>query len=326
MNNKLILLALPILLLAAAGNACAAVVTPGESLQQAVLAEVDQFCVFHKQREELVVQATVKLPDQAGSIDRIAFVIPVPGTPDSAVLESAPVLRDIRAFTRRSSFGLPAPPEVVGEEQPSVISAGSKGPLSDALNRWLALNGLQTIRLERLRPYDDGEWSFVVQRAYTSGYSGNVLLRPVRISFNTRNIVFPLRLMQNDEKLVCRLAVMTKGSLNTEPLEEHGFALGESAGPVRLAQLPESVEMLVNRAGSRFSVFKEMRRGNVYLFSAAAEVHDAAWDSEITIAEPRIPLLSTMQNILAVGAAVAVVLLMNRAKKKTNGDSNGGSE
>jgi len=324
MNNKLVLLGI-LFVVAVSSNARPCMVMPSESLHKATLTEVDEFVIFHKQREELLVQARVKLPEKPGAVDRIGFIIPVPGTPDSAVLEGPSLLRDIRTFMRQSAYGLPAPPEVVGEEQPSIISSRDGEPVSEALNRWLARNGLQTVRLERLRPYDEEEWSFVIQRAYTSGYSGDVLLRPVRISFGTTEIVFPLRLMTGEGPLACRLFLMTHDNLNTEPLEEFGFAMGKKAAPVRLVQLPESIELLVGRAAGRFSVFKELRRGNIYLFSAAAQVHGARWNCEVTLAKPHVPLLSAVQNILAVAAAVAAVLLMNRPKKKADGENNGGS-
>jgi hypothetical protein len=247
-------------------------------------------------------------------------VIPVPAVPEIAALEDSPVLLDMRSYKRQPPDDLRKLPEIAGDCSPSIVVPQANVPVSETLNDWLTLNGLQRITAGKLKFYDDNGWSFVVQRVSGIEHRNAAALRPVRISFGAGHITFPLRLMTDAGPFFCRLFLVTKRSLDVTPLEEYGFTVNDDLSRTTLKQLPDSAELLVSRSGSSFSVFKELRHGHIHLFSAAGEFRQPLWRSEVQLAGPDVSLSSVVPNVLAVAAAVIAVILMNGPRRKVHND------
>ena len=321
MQSRILVLCL---LVAAGGMAPARgqLVLPDEADRGVALVEVSQLAIYHKQRQELIVQATLDLPANATGVERLAFIIPVPSAPEYVGFEDSSVLRDLGTPHRHAAGGLWNTPEITGDYglPEAAISPENDRPVSEALNAWLTLNGLGTIDAAKLKYYDEHGWSFVVQRVSGSTHSGRGTLRPVRISFGGRRITFPLRMMANEQPFSCRLFLMTKNNLDVTPLEDYGFSI--SAGPSRpkLKQLPESVGSLVGRAGAGYGVFKEFKRGRIYLFSAAAHIYKPDWPTEVQLPGPHASPIGIIQNVLALAAAATAVIMLSRARKKPDGE------
>lgn len=295
-------------------------VLPGEADRGVTLVEVNQLAIYHKQRQELIVQATLDLP--ATGVERLAFVIPVPSAPEYVGFEDSQVLRDLGAHRRHAAGGPWGTREIAGDYglTKAAISPENDRPVSEALNAWLTLNGLGAIDSARLKYYDEHGWSFVVQRVSGSTHGGRGTLRPVRISFGGKRITFPLRLMAAEQSFSCRLFLMTKNNLDVTPLEDYGFSISGGPSRLKLNQLPESVGSLVGRAGAGYGVFREFKRGPIYLFSAAADVYKPDWPAEVQLPGPHISSIGMIQNILAVAAAATAVIMLSRARKKPSGE------
>jgi hypothetical protein len=115
----------------------------------------------------------------------------------------------------------------------------------------------------------------------------------------------------------CSIFLLTHNTLDLALLEHYGFSVNDSFNRVKLKQLPQSVETLVDRAAARYSVFRELKRGHIHFYSAVGEPRDPEWSSEVQIPAPHISIFGIVQNVLAVTAAVVAVIMINRPKKKS---------
>ncbi|NQT19722.1 MAG: DUF2330 domain-containing protein [Planctomycetes bacterium] len=302
----------------AAGSARGLIVLPDGTGPRVTLVEVEELVIYHKQRQELIVRATLDLPANAAGVDRLAFIIPIPSVPEYAGFEDSSALSDLGTHHRRAAGGLRRTPEIDADYEPTqaVISPEKNRPVSEALNAWLALNGLGTIDAGKLKYYDERGWSFVVQRVSIGPRGGRCALRPVRISFANRCITFPLRMMAGEQPFSCRLFLMTKNNLDVTPLEDYGFTVVGGPSRPKLKQLPESVGSLVSRVAGGYGVFKEFKRGRIYLFAAAADIYKPNWPAEVELPSPQMSVVGMIQNILAAAAAATAVIMVSRASKK----------
>ena len=328
MRMRIVIFMIAGLLAAAPRPASAQVVLPAGSEARVAVSRIDELVVYHKQREELVVRASLTAPEGADSVERLAFVIPVPAAPDLVEMVDSRVFTDIRNFELRHSDSGPALPEIAGEYVWTVISREQGKPIHDTLNSWLELNGLNTLPDESLRYCDDNSWSFVILRVSRCGHRCAGTLRPLRISFESENVAFPLKSVKQEHPVSVCLFLITKDSLDPAPLEDFGFALGSGAdlpNRMTLKRLPRSVESMLVRFGNHGGVFKELRRGPIYLYTAkaeftAADSHAPQWKTEVQLPGPRTSLLGMLVNALAVAAAVLAVMLLSRPRKKLPDD------
>ena len=315
---KLFALVLALMVITGAASE-AEIVLPVKSEGTVPLARVDEFVVYHRQREELLVQASI-LPDaDMPAFELLAFVIPVPAEPDLAELCDTNVLADLRAM-EDPGRSIDALPTISGNYEVRKVGC-EKG----ALNNWLTLNGLNTIDAGKLKYYEDNGWSFVVQRVMSGDLGRPGALKPVRISFACTYITYPLRFMLKDHPLEASLFLITKDNLNVSGLEDFGFSLGfggDRPGRTRVKLLPQSVDLFLSSCCSRFTGFKELRRGNVHLYSAGASLNTSEddrvnWSDEIQISGPHMSTAGLIQIFLAVAAAVTAVLVISRPRKRT---------
>jgi len=303
----------------AGGTARGQIVLPGGTQETVCLVRLNELAIYHKQRQELVVGAVLDWHAAAHNVDRLAFVIPVPAAPEFVKFEDLSALRDMASYQRHEVEGSRQPPEVAGDYKLNAITPENGRPVSEALNHWLALNGLAAIDVAKLKYYDENGWSFVVERVWGGRHHGIGALRPVHISFGTTGITFPVRMMANSRPFSCKLFLITKNNLDVTPLEDYGFSISEGASRKKLKHLPESVEALVSSAAADRSLFKELRRGHVYVFSATADVHQPTWSGEVRLPGPHASFFGVVQNILAVAAAALAVIIMSRPRKKAPG-------
>jgi len=313
-----------------AGAAYGQLVLPSGSQGSVSLARIDEIVVYHKQWEELIVRATIAEPVDMPTIERLAFVVPVPGIPDLAELQSSDVFTELKAFEQRHPDGADKVPEIAGDYVLSTVAREQGKPICETLNRWLELNGLNTIEESKLKWYDENGWSFVVQRISRTSHHGAGALKPVRISFEESYVTFPLKHAVQDQPVSATLFLITKDNLDTSLLEDYGFTLRLGAdvpNRVNFKSLPQSVETMVTKFGNHRGVFKELRRGHVYLYSALADFTpgDASrqqWEADVQIAGPRMSVAGLTQNALAIAAAVLTIVLMSLPKKKPANDRN----
>lgn len=135
-----------------------------------------------------------------------AVVLPVPGEPEVAAIESGDPLAYLDEVTAAQeavggapgdgSDGAGAPVDVIGRDEiggydVSRLAATEPG----ALERWLADNGYELPPGAEpiLAEYVDEGWSYVAIRL---AESGDGRLRPLRVSFPAETPVYPMRLAQ----------------------------------------------------------------------------------------------------------------------------------
>jgi len=321
MRRKLISMLL-LTVSAGTGPAWGQIALPAGSDGSVSVVELTELAIYHKQRQELIVRAVLDLPAGPVDVDRLALIIPVPSVPEFIGFEDSSVLRDVKGYYRRGQGDLQEPRRITGDYELTrrAIAADDTNPASQMLNRWLAANGFAPVEAADLKYYDENGWCFVVERVSGGKPLGIGALRPVRISFGGGRITFPVRIMAGPRPFSCTLFLMTKNNLDVTPLEDYGFGIGDGASRKKLKHLPESLAALIGRSGGEYSVFKEFKRGHVYLFSATTDVHRPDWPGEVQLPGPHVSIFGIMQNVLAVAAAALAVIIMSRRRKKTGNE------
>lgn len=303
--------------------ASAQIVLPSGSQAKVAVSRIEQIVAYHKQREELVVRAALTAPEGAASVERLAFIIPVPAAPDLVEMEDSRVFSAMRTFELRRADDGAVLPEIAGDYVWTVVSPKQGKPIHDTLNNELNDYGLNTLPNESLKYYDDNAWSFVVLRVSRCAHRNAGTLRPVRIAFESERITFPLKTVRQDSPVSAYLFLITKESLDLSPLEDFGFTLG-SPNRVTHKQLPERVDMMLQAFGNHSGIFKELRHGRIFLYSARAEFSADSrmpeWTTEVQVPGPRTSPLGMFLNVLAAAAAVLAVLLLSRPRKKPQDD------
>ena len=325
MPSRSITLVAAMLIIAAGHFAAGQVVLPSGSTTKVLVSRIEEVVVYHKQWEELVVRAALSEPEGAATVDRLAFIIPVPGDPDLVEMDDPAVFADMHGFDLRRSNAIPPLPEIAGDYVLSLIKREPGKPISETLNAWLELNGLNTLDESSLACYEQNGWSFVVLRVSRCSHRCAGLLRPVRISFEGQAITFPLKHVRQEQPVSASLFLITKDSVDVTPLEDFGFTLGsggEVPNRVKIKRLPHSVESMIRKLGNHRGVFRELTRGRIYFYSAravlgAGDADAPAWQTDVQLPEPRMSAYGIAQNALAVAAAVLMVVLLSRPRKKT---------
>jgi len=311
-------------LVAAASGAAGQIVLPAGTDGNVTLAHVDELVVYHKQREELIVQCAVEAADDAPDFSRLALVMPVPAAAvGSVAFEDSAVISEMRSYFRRG-LDESTPPEIAGGYELNVIAGGKDQLPSDALNDWLNLNGLNTIDRARLDYYDENGWSFVVERVHRTSFRGIASLKPIRISFESVQVTFPVRLMLQGRPLTASFFLITKDLFDASQLEDYGFSVRfepSDSARLKLKLLPEPVEALVGKLGRSSTVFKDLRSGHIHACAASAsfdalDTNRPEWRGELQLAGPHISGYRVTTTILALAASIAAVVLISRPRKK----------
>lgn len=164
-------------------------------------------------REEIVWSPELSAPGpeaKGPAARRPAVVLPVPATPTVTALSGG----QTDVFSRLARATLPLPIDQDGSEDRSgatkaaaaieVLSRATIGGYEvtrlratrgDALQRWLDGHGYETPKraIPVLREYVADGWAFVAVRL-ADGPKATAALRPLRISFPSRRLVYPMRL------------------------------------------------------------------------------------------------------------------------------------
>jgi hypothetical protein len=196
--------------LAAPSHACACGAFVAPSGAQATMNHEVALVHWDGSIENIVMQLSLN-----ASTDNIALVVPTP-TParvtaaDKATFEeldylTAPETRQRRHWTVGSMFALSAPPNAAAPSgAPNVVNQVQLGPLEATtlaggdlagLQKWLSDNGyaIRPAVSAALGPYVRDGWSFVAMRlTSTSPIVGG--LKPVRMTFQSSRLVYPMRL------------------------------------------------------------------------------------------------------------------------------------
>ena len=121
------------------GTARGQIVLPGGTPRTVSLVRLNELVIYHKQREELIIQAVLDWPAGAHDASRLAFVIPVPAAPESVKFEDSSVLDDMTSYERRGPSAPQRPPEAPGDYKLTdpAITPEKDEPVSESLNRWM---------------------------------------------------------------------------------------------------------------------------------------------------------------------------------------------
>src|SRR5712691_7776595 len=165
----------------------------------------------------------------------LAWVVPVPAVPDHYAVEPAKVFEELfklveesrprpPAFSRGVSVAAVALKKIlqrvtVGEYeiQPIRARGADAGP---ALNAWLSENGFGAVPVENMKYYLDASWTFLAvkmsppqDRTSLEKEGG---FRPLRISFASNRIVYPLKFSSHQGAFGVTLYVLTEQGLASE--------------------------------------------------------------------------------------------------------------
>jgi hypothetical protein len=188
--------------------ACGAAIAPGSA--QATINHEVALVHWDGTTETIVMQLGMN-----AATDNVALVVPTPrpatvAAGDKATfLEldalTAPQIQHQRRWSLGIGFGVSAPNEgVMAARTPHVINQVQLGPLEATtlaggdlagLQKWLADNGysIRPAVLQALDPYVRDGWAFVAMRlTSTAPIVGG--LNPVRMTFRSSQLVYPMRL------------------------------------------------------------------------------------------------------------------------------------
>ncbi len=177
---------------------------------------------FDGTREELILNASYKVT-QGEQPKSLAWIIPVPSLPDHYAVESARLFPELQRKMkpqrkRRALRGMNErrihlrEAERIGEYivQPIGVSGVEAGI---ALNAWLKENQFTQVPESNMRYYLERKYTFLairvdpVKRLKSLGQDGE--LRPLRISFKTDSLVYPIKFSSHQGQFDLTLYTVT---------------------------------------------------------------------------------------------------------------------
>jgi hypothetical protein len=198
----------------------------GQDAQEAVL-------IHDGDREELVLRINYRIKGDKMP-DTFVWVITTPKEPDSYALADEKLFEDmfglsqamlvpvLRTKSRQMSDAVPA-----GVELGKHVTVGpydiqpvrGVGPQAlKGLNKWLGDNGFPTEAPDHMTYFVENGFTFLCVRVIPSGkekeVSGNGLLPPLHLSFETPVPYYPLRFSSRQGVFDVNLHVLTKGKLD----------------------------------------------------------------------------------------------------------------
>ena len=195
---------------AAPGHACACGAVVAQHGEQATLNHEVALVHWDGATETIVMQLALN-----ATTDNVALVVPTPtpatvtagekATFDELDSLSAPKIQHQRRVRVGFMFAMSAPRDgAIAARAPEVVNQVHLGPLEattlaggdlTGLKKWLADNGysLKPAVLDALGPYVRDGWAFVAIRlTSTAPIAGG--LKPVRMTFQSSQLVYPMRL------------------------------------------------------------------------------------------------------------------------------------
>lgn len=183
----------------------------------------------------------------------LAWVIPVPAQPTSYGEVQGKAFKDLfEAWERenrpksmnRARGAKSAPggiellePAIAGDYAIQPIKAtGAQG--AEALNAWLSQNGFGQVPAENMSYYVEREWIWLCVKAQPSSSSGD--LKPLRVTFPSKEPVYPLKFSTHQGTFALTLWVITKQPLRSLELLPKDY--GVNARQATRFRLPKSVQ------------------------------------------------------------------------------------
>jgi hypothetical protein len=170
-------------------------------------------------------------------LSRLGWVVPVPTTPDHYEVESNDVFADVARLTapQKKSIRRRAKSKSAGGSiqilaavdvgryrvQPIKTHGKAAGP---ALNAWLTTNGFGPVPSENMAYYLERNWTFLAVRIRPKSgkkLDANGALQPLRISFRTPKIVYPLKFSSHQGTFSVTLFVVTPKGLDLKRVFTH---------------------------------------------------------------------------------------------------------
>jgi hypothetical protein len=218
--------------------------------------------LWHAERQELVLRNNYLItPGDDGQLPAaIAWVVPVPNVPDGYSVENPKLFEELFHLVaiKEPHGGLKDGPRPRSNQSIELLDRASVGEYTiqpirtrgegsaEALNGWLTENGFGEIPLAAMHYYIERNWVWLAVKVDMAGAGGEVMrrggLRPLRISFATRDIVYPLLFSQQQGVFDVVLYVLTEQPLTTEQLQldRYGFRTGATRQidpPTSLAEI-----------------------------------------------------------------------------------------
>lgn len=255
---------IPLAALAACAPALACIHPPKEYAGSAQQGAQEAIVFWHQGREELVIKNDFRIvPGPGGELPtHLAWVVPVPSAPDHYSVEDVEIFRVLfQAFeeriardTRGGSKGLPnggierLEAVSVGEYDVQPIRAtGEEG--ARALSEWLAANGFGEIPEALSAWYVERGWVWLAIKVSAArgqeSITRNGSLRPLRVSFATPDIVYPVLFSGASGAFDVSLYLVTEERIAAlGDVSAFGFEI-EAAAEM---DLPDEVEAIQRRA------------------------------------------------------------------------------
>jgi hypothetical protein len=215
-----------------------------------------QAIIFHdKGREELILKVDFKLAGgDAQSLGDIAWVIPTPTVPDHYSVEDDKAFEELFRLTAdrpnnarsksledkgewRAAGGIELLKRVqVGDYAIQPIKARGKEAAAK-LNEWLTENRFSALPEKTVEFYVAKGWTFLaVKVAHKAGGEGGPAsggaLKPLRISFASEEIVYPMKISAGGGRFDATLYVITPDELPAEAVRDRAQKYGLYPEPV----------------------------------------------------------------------------------------------
>ncbi len=211
-----------------------ACIHPPRSYKGSVEEKSQQAIIFHHDgREELILKVDYKLTPKSkyGLPSSLAWVVPVPEAPDHYSVEDNAIFEELFKLTDISSieYGADGTPlkdrsggidllqkVTVGEYEIQPIKAKGKeaGP---ALNKWLSKNEFGEVPVENMEYYLKNDFTFLAIKIHPQKSNSPMAqaggFSPLRISFKTKHIYFPLKFSSHQGTFDVTLYVITEKGL-----------------------------------------------------------------------------------------------------------------
>jgi hypothetical protein len=328
--------------LAAPSHACAcgALVAPPNA--QATMNQEVALVHWDGSIENILMQLALN-----SSTDNVALVVPTP-TPakvaagDTATFMeldtlTAPEVKKRRHWSARSAVELAAPRAAAPAGAPNVVNQVQLGPLEATtlaggdlagLQKWLGDNGyaIKPTVSAALGPYVRDGWSFVAMRlTSTAPIVGG--LKPVRLTFQSPQLVYPMRLSAAATGAQ-HLTIFTLSEHRQQRTDADADATGQSkqstqvqfAGDVSSAVHDPLLRELAGNHGGyltkmQVDIFKPAQITSDFTFGNAPK--DDAYRQVVYVNDDvEIPIEPILLVVLLFGAITAVVFFVVRRRRR----------
>jgi hypothetical protein len=249
---RLLLVSAAALTLASAAAAC---IHPPKNWEGSLEQTGQSALVFwHKGVEDLVIKPAFRAKGKSAP-PSLAWVVPVPTVPTSYGVTKARAFKDLdTAWTkldpqkRGMRKGSNSPEDSVAEGGIKLLKSAVAGEYAIqpikvtgpaggvALNAWLTKNGFPAVPTANMAYYLQRKWVWLCVKTDTKAAVGE--LRPLRITFKTPRIVYPLKFSTHQGTFGLTLWVLTQDEVPSARTAAKVFGLSAAQ---RRFKLPSSV-------------------------------------------------------------------------------------